>query len=222
MEWSILKTYLGLGTGPGVGYETAAEFARQGFDVVLVARRADTVNPLAQRINAAGYRAQARTVDVTDIDSVASLIRDIEQEREGIDVLHYNVASLRQASIEQLRREDISSDLLANVGGAVAAVQAAAGQMLARRQGAVLITGGGLGLYPHPDYLTLSIGKAAIRALALALFEPFKAQGVHVATVTIAKFIDANSPDTKAVASLFWQMYQQPQEAWTAETVYGT
>ncbi|QGB64199.1 SDR family NAD(P)-dependent oxidoreductase [Bordetella holmesii] len=217
-----MKTYLGLGTGPGVGYETAAEFARQGFDVVLVARRADTVNPLAQRINAAGYRAQARTVDVTDIDSVASLIRDIEQEREGIDVLHYNVASLRQASIEQLRREDISSDLLANVGGAVAAVQAAAGQMLARRQGAVLITGGGLGLYPHPDYLTLSIGKAAIRALALALFEPFKAQGVHVATVTIAKFIDANSPDTKAVASLFWQMYQQPQEAWTAETVYGT
>ncbi|AIT27938.1 putative short-chain dehydrogenase/reductase SDR [Bordetella holmesii 44057] len=112
--------------------------------------------------------------------------------------------------------------MLANVGGAVAAVQAAAGQMLARRQGAVLITGGGLGLYPHPDYLTLSIGKAAIRALALALFEPFKAQGVHVATVTIAKFIDANSPDTKAVASLFWQMYQQPQEAWTAETVYGT
>ncbi|EWM43356.1 short chain dehydrogenase family protein [Bordetella holmesii 41130] len=205
-----------------MGYETAAEFARQGFDVVLVARRADTVNPLAQRINAAGYRAQARTVDVTDIDSVASLIRDIEQERGGIDVLHYNVASLRQASIEQLRREDISSDLLANVGGAVAAVQAAAGQMLARRQGAVLITGGGLGLYPHPDYLTLSIGKAAIRALALALFEPFKAQGVHVATVTIAKFIDANSPDTKAVASLFWQMYQQPQEAWTAETVYGT
>lgn len=50
----------------------------------------------------------------------------------------------------------------------------------------MLLTGGSFGLQPHPDDLSLSIGKAGTRALAQGIFEPFGEKGVHVATVTVA------------------------------------
>jgi hypothetical protein len=46
--------------------------------------------------------------------------------------------------------------------------------VIERGSGSILFTGGGFGLQPHPDYLSLSIGKAGIRALAQGIFEPFQ------------------------------------------------
>jgi hypothetical protein len=41
--------------------------------------------------------------------------------------------------------------------------------MTERGSGTILFTGGGFALEPHPEYLSLSIGKAGIRALAHGL-----------------------------------------------------
>ena len=52
--------------------------------------------------------------------------------------------------------------------------------------GTILLTGWGVALEPNPEYLSLSIGKADIRALAHGLFESLKEKGIQVATVTVA------------------------------------
>jgi short-subunit dehydrogenase len=101
----------------------------------------------------------------------------------------------------------------------LAAVQAAEPTMTARKAGSVLLTGGGFALHPHPDYLSLSIGKAGIRALAQGLFEPFKDRNVHVATVTVAGFV-TNESDAAAVGDAFWTLHAQPAGSWEVETVY--
>ncbi len=58
-------------------------------------------------------------------------------------------------------------------------------------------------LQPSANYLSLSVGKAGIRALALGLFESFKEKGIHVATVTVAAFVSPGSNDAEAVAEHF-------------------
>lgn len=93
--------------------------------------------------------------------------------------------------------------------------------MIERGAGTILLTGGDFALHPHPDYLSLSIGKAGIRALAQGLFESFKEKEVHVATVTVAGFVDPASQDANTVADQFWQLHSQPKEAWTVEAVYA-
>jgi len=116
-------------------------------------------------------------------------------------------------------RDTFNYDLAVNIGGAMVAVQAAARNMIARGSGSILLTGGGFGLQPHPDFLSLSIGKAGIRALAQGIFEPFREKGVHVATVTVAGLV-MNSKDANAVAEQFWQLHSQPAGSWQVETVY--
>ncbi len=74
-------------------------------------------------------------------------------------------------------------------------------------------------MHPHPDYLSLSVGKAGIRALAQGAFESFKAHGVHVATVTVAGSVNSVA-DAAAVAERFWQLHAQPTDSWEVETIY--
>lgn len=215
-----MKTFLSIGAGPGMGLATAERFARAGFRIVLSARDAGKIRELAEQLGAGGHTAEVRTVDASDPPSVAALIAEVEGAFGGVDVLHYNAAAMRQATLADQPRETFNADLAVNIGGAMAAAQAVAPKMAERGGGTILLTGGGFGLQPHPDYLSLSIGKAGIRALALGLFESFRDQGIHVATVTVAGFVRPGSEDARAVAERFWQLHDQSAGAWEVETVY--
>lgn len=215
-----MKTFLSIGAGPGMGFETAERFAREGFDIVLSARNEGTLKELTDRLRAKGYKADARSVDAGEAGNVATLIAEVERDFGGIDVLHYNAASMRKATIAEQPADTFNSDLAVNIGGAQAGIQAALPQMIDRGSGSILLTGGGFALHPHPDYLSLSVGKAGIRALAQGLFESLKQKGIHIATVTVAGFVEPNSKDATAVAEEFWRLHSQAQDAWTVETTY--
>lgn len=215
-----MKTFLSIGSGPGMGLATAERFAKEGFRVVLSARKLNKVQELAAPLRAKGCDVAVETVDASDPSSVASLIAKVENEVGAIDVLHYNAASMRKATLGEQPRDTFNEDLAVNIGGALVAAQAAAPKMFERKSGTILLTGGGFALQPHPDYLSLSIGKAGVRALAQGLFESFKEKNVHIATVTVAGFVTAGSKDAAAVAEQFWQLHSQPKNSWTVESTY--
>jgi len=215
-----MKTFLSIGSGPGMGLATAERFAKEGFHVILSARNEAKANGLADQLKAQGYTVSVSTVDTADSASVAALVTNVEREFGPIDVLHYNAASMRKATLAEQPLDTFNSDLAVNIGGAQAAAKTGAPKMIERGAGTILLTGGGFALYPHPDYLSLSIGKAGIRALAQGLFETFKEKGVHVATVTIAGFVEPATKHADAVAEEFWKLHSQPKDAWTVETVY--
>jgi NADP-dependent 3-hydroxy acid dehydrogenase YdfG len=211
---------LSIGAGPGIGFATAERFAREGFRVILAARNVQRTQELAARLKAQGYEADAMVVDASNPDNVAALIEDVHARHGALDVLHYNAANIRQATLTDQPRESLVSDLAVNIGGALAAAQAALPSMAAQQSGTILLTGGYAGISPRPDYLSLSIGKAGIRALALGLFEPAKLQGIHVATVTVAAWVQPGSKESTGIADAFWLLHDQPREAWSPETVY--
>jgi NADP-dependent 3-hydroxy acid dehydrogenase YdfG len=215
-----MKTFLSIGSGPGMGFATAERFAKDGFQVILSARNTAKTQELADQLNAKGYRVQVRTVDASDPSSVASLIGEVERQVGSIDVLHYNAASMRQATLAEQPRDTFVSDLSINIGGALAAAQAVLASMTERNSGTILLTGGGYSLQPNPDFLSLSIGKAGIRALTHGVFESLKEKGIHVATVTVAAAVAPGSKEAEAVAEHFWQLYSQPKGSWTAEVKY--
>lgn len=215
-----MKTFLSIGSGPGMGLATAERFAKEGFQVILSARNTAKLDELAAQLKAMGYNVDVRNVDTSEPESVARLIKGVEERNGGIDVLHYNAAAMRQATLANQPLETFNSDLAVNIGGALAAIQATAGSMTKRAGGTILLTGGGFALQPHPDYLSLSIGKAGIRALAQGLFDSFKDKGIHIATVTVAGFVNPGSNEADKVAEHFWQLHGQPREDWTVEHIY--
>lgn len=215
-----MKTFLSIGSGPGIGYATAERFAKEGFRIVLSARSLDKTQALAEKLIRQGYTVAVHKVDATDPASVTTLVAEVEQQYGRLDVLHYNAANLRQANIAAQPKDTFNSDLAVNIGGALVAAQVAAPALSKSDSGTLLLTGGGFALSPHPDYLSISIGKAGIRALALGLFESYKEQNIHVATVTVATFVNPDSKESTETAEEFWKLYTQPKAAWTAEVTY--
>jgi NAD(P)-dependent dehydrogenase (short-subunit alcohol dehydrogenase family) len=216
-----MKTFLSIGAGPGIGFATGERFAKEGFQVVLAARSVARTRELVERLTRGGYKASVREVDSGDPKGVADLVADVQEQHGAIDVLHYNAASMRKATRAEQPRDSFNDDLAVNIGGALVAAQAVAPNMEKQNSGAILLTGGGFALAPSPDYLSVSIGKAGIRALAHGLFEPFREKGIHVATVTVCAFVAPESKEASFVAEQFWHLYSQPKHSWTVEENYA-
>jgi NAD(P)-dependent dehydrogenase (short-subunit alcohol dehydrogenase family) len=50
-----MKTFLSIGSGPGIGIATAERFAREGFRIVLTSRDTAKLSDRARRLKAGGY-----------------------------------------------------------------------------------------------------------------------------------------------------------------------
>jgi NAD(P)-dependent dehydrogenase (short-subunit alcohol dehydrogenase family) len=215
------KIFLSIGSGRGMAYSTAARFAKEGFRIVLSARDSAKTQQLADRLRAKDDRVEVRTVNSGDPESVAALIANVQKEFGSVDVLHYNAASIRKGTLSEQPRSTFGEDLAVNIGGALVATQAVLPQMSERHSGTILLTGGGLAVAPNSEYISLSIGKAGIRALALGTFESLKQLGIHIATVTVQVADTPDSKEAEAVAEHFWQLHRQPVGQWTAEVKYA-
>ena len=82
-----------------------------------------------------------------------------------------------------------------------------------RGAGTILLTGGAFALSPNAEYLSLSIGKTAIRCMAEALFAQLSAKGIHIATLTVAAIVQHGSEEANAAADASGTSIRKRQEA---------
>jgi len=214
-----MKTFVSIGCGVGIGLATAERFAREGYRTILVSRTLANVERLANELDGKGYTAIARAADASDPASLAALFKSVTDEFGPIDAVHYNAASLRMSGWADQPIDAINQDLAINVGGALATVCAVAPGMAERGGGSILITGGGFALYPAPDLLTLSMGKAALRNMVTAIAPDLETKGVHLATVTVCCYVQ---PDTALqIGDLFWELHQEPKGSWCPDIMFN-
>ncbi|MFF2526367.1 SDR family NAD(P)-dependent oxidoreductase [Streptomyces liangshanensis] len=83
------RTAVITGASSGIGAATARQLAAAGYHVVVTARRKDRIEALAEEITAAGHRATAHALDVTDRAAVDAFAADLTA-RGPVDVLVNN------------------------------------------------------------------------------------------------------------------------------------
>lgn len=209
------KTFLSIGTGPGIGLSTAILFAREGYRPVLACRTATNLAKLAENVRrATGVDAETLVLDAGDMTQMAALRHRLA---ERVHVLHYNAAIVHAESLAAATLTSLELDIRVGITGALAAIKTFAPVMLERKYGSILLTGGMLAYTPNSQYLALGVAKAGISNMAHALFGEFSAKNVHIACVNVTRAVAPGSPEAEEVARAFWRMHSQPYAQWTCE-----
>jgi NAD(P)-dependent dehydrogenase (short-subunit alcohol dehydrogenase family) len=207
------------GAGPGIGAAVARAFNAEGYAVALLARRREALEALAAGLQ----HATCWPVDLGDPAAVAGVIGAIIAKHGAPAVLHYNAARWHEADPFTLDPAVFAADLSLCATGALAAIQAVVPAMQSKGGGTLLFTGGGLALYPQygGDVVSLTAGKAALRAMVLALAPKLTDLGLHAATVTVAGTVAPGTPiDPDRIAATFMALHKQSREDWQAEVVF--
>lgn len=210
-----------VGAGPGVGLAVARRFGREGFRLALLARRAEALTQYAADLEEAGLKAEGFPTDAADFGSLTTALAEVTARMGAPEVLVYNPAVIRQQKPSELEADTLLADLQVNVAGALVCAQQVIPAMKPEGRGTILFTGGGLALNPHPQYASLAVGKAALRNLAYSLGAELESSGIHVATVTIAGFVQPGTFfDPDLIAEKYWALHAQEAGRWEREVVY--
>ncbi|RPE47108.1 NADP-dependent 3-hydroxy acid dehydrogenase YdfG [Streptomyces sp. Ag109_O5-1] len=211
-----------VGVGPGLGLAVAHAFARDGNPVVLFGRGAERLEEYASGLVSEGHTASAYQVDAADPEALQAALVRAADELRAPEVLVYNAALLSPDKPTGLEPQDFARALAVNVTGAMVAARTVL-PLLPDGQGSLLFTGGGLALDPSPDYSSLSVGKAALRAYVQSFYKQQRGTDVHVTTVTVAGYIGGGDPrfTPEALAAAYLDLHHQPQGWWQAELLYA-
>jgi short-subunit dehydrogenase len=87
---SVRKVVLVTGASAGIGAAVAREAAKEGYDLVLTARRADRLQTVANECRALGSGVLVVPADLSDAEAPAAILRETVDHFGGLDVLVNN------------------------------------------------------------------------------------------------------------------------------------
>ena len=214
------RTALIVGAGRGLGASLARAFARSGMQVALAARDQAKLDALCRETGATAFACDAQ-----EPSQVARLFDALEAKLGAPDVVVYNASGRVRGPLTSLAPDDVRRALMVSAFGAFLVAQRAVPAMLAKGQGAVLLTGASASVKGYAESAPFAMGKFALRGLAQSMARELAPKGVHVAHFVIDGAIrpreqgDAGDAmlDPDAIASTYLHVLQQPRSAWTWE-----
>lgn len=210
-----------VGAGPGLGMNIARRFAQGGFDIALISRDQSRLKGLSEKLNSEGYTAQGFAADAAIEKDLQSAFDCITQWNDNVEVLIYNAAAMIPDNVLDLTPSTMMGNMALNLGGAICSVNQVLPLMRGRGGGTILITGGGLGLEPYPNWASLSAGKAALRNYTIALHKALFPESIHVAVIAVCGIVEAGGLfDPDQIAEKYWQLHAESKPNWRRELVY--
>jgi NAD(P)-dependent dehydrogenase (short-subunit alcohol dehydrogenase family) len=227
-----------IGAGDFIGAAIAKKFAAEGFTVFVGRRNGEKLASLVSDIEAAGGSAVGKSLDARKEDEIAAFLSSADQHAP-LEVCIFNVgANVNFPLLDTTERVFRKVWEMACYGGFLAAREAAR-LMLPRGRGAIFFTGATASLRGGVGYSAFASAKFGLRAVAQSAARELGPKNIHVAHLIIDAGVDtawvrerikaqrgdqalANLPPDQlmkpeSVANAYWQLYEQPRDAWTFE-----
>ena len=169
------------GASSGFGEEFARQYAEQGHSLVLVARRLDRLQKIAD-----GLRQQFRievVVEQVDLSDVAAIVRLHQRlcERDiAIDILVNNAGHGLQGPFIESKLDAALAMVQLDVASLTAVTHIFAQDMRTRRRGKILLVASILAYQGVQNFAVYSAAKAYVLRLGEALHRELKRDGITV------------------------------------------
>jgi len=177
------KVALITGASSGIGAATARRLAAEGLKVILVARRLDRLQALANEIRAAGGQAGVVSADLSTEAARLELFNKVEQQYGCPDVLFNNAGFAYYGFTDLMPWDTARAMLEVNSIAAAHLTRLFLPGMLARRSGHIINTGSVNGVIPSQGTALYSASKAFIHAFTTALYRELVGSGVRVSEI---------------------------------------
>ena len=175
------QTVLITGASTGIGEALARCFAAEGHRLVLVARRADRLQALADALQARhGSRVLVLPADLARPGAAAALATELRRRRRAVDVLVNNAGVLEQGRFEHIDAARHQQIIDLNVSGLTAMLAAFVPGMCKRGSGRILNVASIAAFQPVPGLASYAASKAYVLSLSESLAEELRGQGVSV------------------------------------------
>jgi short-subunit dehydrogenase len=206
------KSIAVFGAGPGLGQAVARRYAREGYAVTLVARRAEPLDRLAADLTRAGATAHVITADLADTGATPRLAAQVRATAGDLDAFYYaptpGTGFVSAANLTPQHAQEFMPLIFYTT---LALVQEFLPHMLEQRDGAILTAHGGSTVEGLPNMSGPSPAQAAQRNYLQALHAEVADKGVYVGMLYIGAAIKnsafyAEMEQAKAAGHPVWEM----------------
>jgi len=194
------------GGGTGLGFATASCFLAAGARVVITGRRTDVLNKAAAEL---GPNAYAMAHDITDLESSASLVKEIEGRYGTPTILVNNAGTHVKKTIVDTTIDDFKHVLGTHVNGAFAITQAVVPSMRSAGHGSIIFIASMSSIIGMPMVVAYSAAKSAYLGMVRSLASELGPHNIRVNAIApgwietpmLHKALDGDEPRKNKILS---------------------
>lgn len=167
------------GAGSGIGEASAIRLAEEGATVVCADINEAAAQATAEKINSAGGKASAYTIDISQSQKCTAIVEDTVSKYGSIDILVNNAGVNLPGVFHEVTDETIQRTLSVNVMGAMYLSRAAIPHMLKTSRGSIVNMSSVNGLVSEPFLSVYSASKGAIVMLTRGIALDYAKLGIR-------------------------------------------
>ncbi len=172
------------GASSGFGEEFARQYAAKGHALVLVARRRERLQALAEALHQQhGTEVVVEPVDLSDLAAVTQLHERLRTRQIEIDILINNAGHGLQGSFADTPLADALAMVQLDIASLTAVTHVFAQDMRQRRRGRILLVASMLAYQGVEKFAVYAAAKAYVLRLGEALHRELKRDGITVTTL---------------------------------------
>ncbi|QZK91072.1 3-ketoacyl-ACP reductase [Flavobacterium sp. CHNK8] len=178
------KNALVTGAGKGIGKAIALALAKEGVNVILVARTQEEIDSVAAKVRSLRVKALAVTADVADINSVNAAVEKALSEFGTIDILINNAGIASFGKFLELEPTDWERIIQVNLMGPYYVTRAVVPNMIERQTGDIINISSTAGLAGNAMTSAYSASKFALLGLTDSLMQEMRKHNIRVTALT--------------------------------------
>ncbi|MGZ9676529.1 3-ketoacyl-ACP reductase [Flavobacterium sp. GNP001] len=178
------KNALVTGAGKGIGKAIALALAKEGVNVILVARTQEEIDSVAAKVRSLRVKALAVTADVADINSVNAAVEKALSEFGAIDILINNAGIASFGKFLELEPTDWERIIQVNLMGPYYVTRAVVPNMIEKQTGDIINISSTAGLAGNAMTSAYSASKFALLGLTDSLMQEMRKHNIRVTALT--------------------------------------
>ena len=177
------KVALITGSARGIGKAVAEKLGTQGARLVISDILGDLAEETAAELNKNGFESMAVAADVTNIDDVGRMMKEVVERFGTLDILVNNAGITRDGLLIRQTPESWDQVMNINLKGAFLTTQSASRIMMKARSGKIINISSVVGLMGNAGQSNYSASKAGLIGLTKSTAKELAGRGITVNAV---------------------------------------